>query len=83
MSDPASAKCPWRGFWGFCGNSWSIAWGYLQIITGTTLDVLNVLAVMPEFTDLVNTYGGPYSTHILKAFGVVTILCRLRTLRAS
>lgn len=82
MSDPASAKkqCPWRGWLGFCGNSLTVAWGYFLIAAGATLDVLNALVVMPEVTDLVASYGGPYAPHVIKGFGLVTVVVRLRTL---
>lgn len=64
----------------------TVAWGYLLVLIGVVLDALPIAAEFfeaPEVQSLIAGIAGPYGSHWLKAIGLITVLARMRTLRAK
>lgn len=65
-------------------HSATVAWAYVLIASGLALDalpaVLDLLST-PEAATAVTSYTGPYASHVLKAFGIITWIVRFRSLR--
>ena len=80
-----AAKQTWRQYFVWIGRrSLTVAWGYVLILAGVTLDVFDVASYFLNATEVqtvITAYAGPYASHVLKIGGLITVLVRLRTLK--
>lgn len=67
-----------------CRRSWTMVLAGAEIAAGAALDAMPIvcdIANAPEVQSAITDYTGPHASHVLKAIGVVTALCRIRSLR--
>lgn len=77
----------WDKIKAWCYHSATIAWGYLQVLSGTILAGLHYLGDVvtdPDVKSLIQTMKLPaYVILGILAFGAITIAVRLRTLQQA
>jgi len=67
-----------------CRRSWTMALAVTEVAAGAALDAMPIvcdIANAPEVQSAITDYTGTHAGHVLKAIGVVTALCRVRSLR--